>query len=75
MLIYRPMLGLAMFTVPLHLYPSLYINIVHGLDQFRSHMIMMDVDMCLVCCAIARARKIAVRLVGRPPFESGLHLD
>lgn len=25
--------------------------------------------------AIAGAREIAVRLVGKPPFESGLHLD
>lgn len=36
---------------------------------------MMDVDLCLVCRAIPGAREIAVRLAGRPPFESGLHLD
>lgn len=47
MLIHRPMLGQAMFIVPLHLYYSLHVHIVHVLDQFRSHMIMMDVDMCL----------------------------
>lgn len=75
MLIYRLMLAGAMFTVSLPVYYCLHINIVHGEDQFRSHMIMMDVDMCLVCCAAAGAGEMAVRLVGRPPFESGLHLD
>lgn len=43
MLIYRQMLGQAMFMVSQHLYYSLHVNIVHGLDQFRSHMIVMDV--------------------------------
>lgn len=38
-------------------------------------MIMMDADMCLVCCVIARAIEIVARLAGRPPFERRLHLE
>ena len=42
---------------------------VHELDQLRSHVIITDVDMCLVCCLISRAREVlkAVHLFGRPP--------
>ncbi|KAM3587514.1 uncharacterized protein V6R79_007488 [Siganus canaliculatus] len=41
---------------------SLCVNIVHGLDQFRSRMIVMDVDMRLVVSALAGAAEIAARL-------------
>lgn len=59
------------------LYNSLDLSIVHKIEQFRSHMIMMmDVDMCLLC-ALAREkeRETAILLFGRPPFERRLHLD
>lgn len=49
------MLSQAVFTVALHVQRSLYVNSVRGRDRFRSHMVVMDVDIYLDRGAIAGA--------------------